>query len=247
MAIETQEHLLRARLTGDDTLTISRNGNHQYWTHQGTKVPSVTTMATHVDEGSFGAAMGWTLNQIKEHGGDLGAPNRISRQAVEDGNQLHAAIDAYIKDGTIAEGNPLFIAWLHEVGEKHDWLASEQFIYHQEARFGGTLDAISRDKKYPHRDDSISSMVWDWKSVDPKSWAKHGSTFRHAKDSAQLAAYAAALRHMGSIYVPTIGCIAYIMRDASAVVVEEVDLAWGWRLFLASRTIHNLRARPATG
>jgi hypothetical protein len=241
MAIETQEHLLQARLTGDDTLTISRNGNHQYWTHQGTKVPSVTTMATHVDEGSFGAAMGWTLNQIKDNGGDLGAPNRISKQAMEDGNQLHAAIDAYIQNGTIAEGNPLFIAWLHEVGEKHDWLDSEQFIYHEGGLFGGTLDALSRDKEYPHRDDSISSMVWDWKTVDPKSWAKHGSTFRHAKDSAQLAAYASALQHMGSIYVPTRGCIAYIMRDASAVVVEEVDLAWGWRLFQASHIIYNLR------
>jgi hypothetical protein len=241
MAIETQEHLLQARLTGDDTLTISRNGNHQYWTHQGTKVPSVTTMATHVDEGSFGAAMGWTLNQIKDNGGDLGAPNRISKQAMEDGNQLHAAIDAYIQNGTIAEGNPLFIAWLHEVGEKHDWLDSEQFIYHEKGLFGGTLDALSRDKEYPHRDDSISSMVWDWKTVDPKSWAKHGSTFRHAKDSAQLAAYASALQHMGSIYVPTRGCIAYIMRDASAVVVEEVDLAWGWRLFQASHIIYNLR------
>jgi hypothetical protein len=228
MATEIQDHPLE----GGGTLQISRNGNHQYWVDDGIKVPSVTGLVGHVDGDGFGAGMGWALKIAKAHE-DLDAPRRVSKAAKDEGTRLHEDIDAYIKTGAVAEDNPLLVAWLHELGNR-DWLTSESFCYNASG-FGGTIDAISRE------DNGL--YIADWKTVDPDSWHKHGSSLRRAKDSAQLAAYAYTLREMGSIYAPLYGSIAYIMRDASKIVVEEVDLAWGWKLFQASKTIYDLRKK----
>jgi hypothetical protein len=237
---ETQEHPL-----ANGTLTINRNGNHQYWVDGGVKVPSVTGLVGHVDSGVMSAGIGYAVRQIRLHDGDTSAPDRLSKEALDEGNRLHDDADAFIQRGEIAEDNPLFIAWLHEIGLHHDWLASEIFIYNREHQFGGTIDALS------------DGVIWDWKTVNPgerpdkargikgSGWLKDGSTLRKAKDSAQLAAYAYTLADMGSRYVPTEGRIAYILRDASQIVVEEVDLAWGWKLFQASKTIYHLRKEQA--
>jgi hypothetical protein len=242
MVTEIQEHPLKA----GGSLTISRNGNHQYWVDDGTKVPSVTGLVGHVDSGGLSAGIGYAVKQIKLHGGDTSAPDRLSKAALNEGNRLHDAIDAYIQHGEIAEDNPLFIAWLQEIGPHHEWLASERFVYNKWHAFGGTIDALSLD-------DQGRVTIFDWKTVDPgeapdkargirgSGWALYGSSLRKAKDSAQLAAYAYTLADMGSMYVPTEGRIAYILRDASKIVVEEVDLAWGWKLFEASKTIYDLR------
>jgi len=242
MVTEIQEHPLKA----GGSLTISRNGHHQYWIDDGVKVPSVTGLVGHVDSGGLSAGIGYAVRVIKENKGDTSAPNRLSKEALEEGNRLHDAVDAYIQHGEIAEDNPLFVAWLQEVAPHHEWLASERFVYNRWFDFGGTVDALSLD-------DQGRVTIWDWKTVDPgeapdkargikgKGWARYGSSLRKAKDSAQLAAYAYTLDNMGSIYVPTYGRIAYILRDASEVVVEEVDLQWGWRLFEASKTLYDLR------
>ena len=230
MVTEIQEHPLKA----GGSLTISRNGHHQYWIDDGVKVPSVTGLVGHVDSGGLSAGIGYAVRVIKENKGDTSAPNRLSKAAIEEGNRLHDAVDAYIQHGEIAEDNPVFVAWLQEVAPHHEWLASERFVYNRWYGFGGTIDALSLD-------DQGRVTIHDWKTVEPGSWGKYGSSLRKAKDSAQLAAYAYTLNDMGSMYVPTEGRVAYILRDASEIVVEEVDLRWGWRLFEASKTLYDLR------
>ena len=78
-------------------------------------------------------------------------------------------------------------------------------------------------------------------SSSPGSWRRYGSGYRKASNSAQLAAYACALRVMDSTYAPTHGRIGYCLRDGSEVVVEDIDLEWGWKLFQASLTLYDLR------
>ena len=45
---------------------------------------------------------------------------------------------------------------------------------------------------------------------------------------------------MSSIYDIGQGYIAYILRDGSAVAVEPVDLDWGKRLFLKSKSVYEV-------
>jgi hypothetical protein len=224
MATETQQHPLTA-----GTVTISRNGNHQYWVDDGPKLRSVTSLATHIGGDTFGVGMNWALKVVRENGGDLDAPKRVSKEALDSGVQLHDAVDAYIKRGTITEDR-VFMAWYNALGNE-SWLASEVFLVHPTLHYGGTADALAF-KSYS------GITLYDWKTVDQNSWQKYGCTLRINKDSAQLAAYASALTAMGSTYAPTRGCIAYVMRDGSGVEVVEADLERGERLFQASRSLY---------
>ena len=235
---ETQHH----PLTNGSTVSISRDTAHKYWigSHgagDNEKVRSVTTIAGWVDGDLFGAGMGWALQQARLNGGDLGAPARSSTAARQEGDRLHQAIDQYIKHGVVDEDDQLFVAWLNAVGLNHDWAVSEQFVYHPKLRYGGTIDAVSADNP----GDIVT--LWDWKSKASNSYysQKEKNGFGgYLKEYAQLAAYADALRALGSLYAPTKGCIAYIMRDGSGVDVVEVDLKYGSKLFRASRQLFRL-------
>ena len=229
MPTEKQNH----PLTLNGSVTIYRNGNHQYWVDDGPKMKSVTSLVKHVEGDSFGVGLNWGLKIARESGGDLDAPRRLSKEALESGNRLHEAIDTYIKHRTITE-DPIFMAWYNVLGDER-WLASEVFLYHPLLLpgYGGTADALSFDT-------NSGVTLYDWKTVDPGTWQKHGSKLRINKDSAQLAAYADALKAMGSMYTPTRGCIAYVMRDGSGVEVVEADLLHGSKLFHASRELHLL-------
>ena len=226
MATETQQHPLMS-----GTVAISRNGNHQYWVDDGPKMRSVTSVIRHVEGGTFGVGLNWALKMVRENGGDLDAPKRLSREALDSGVRLHDAVDTYIKRGTIAE-DPVFMAWYNALGDE-PWLASEVFLYHPTLQpgYGGTADALSFDIH-------SGMTLYDWKTVDPDSWRQHGSTLRIHKDAAQLAAYTDALVAMRSAYAPTRGCIAYVMRDGSGVEVVDVDLEHGSRVFHASRALY---------
>jgi hypothetical protein len=228
MPTETQQHPLA---TG--TVAISRNGNHQYWVDEGPKMRSVTSLVKHVEGDTFGVGLNWGLKIARENGGDLDAPRRLGKEALDGGVQLHDAVDTYIKHGTITE-DPVFMAWHNALGDE-PWLASEVFLYHPTLQpgYGGTADALSFDIH-------SGMTLYDWKTVDPNSWQKYGSTLRINKDAAQLAAYADALITMGSAYAPTRGCIAYVMRDGSGVEVQDVDLEYGGKLFRASRELYLL-------
>jgi hypothetical protein len=218
---ESQEH----PLADGRTTIINRNGRHQYWIGDGPKMSSVTSMLGHLDSGGFGVGMGWALKVAREAGGDLEAPGRVSKEARDQGNLLHDAIDNFISEGIVDEESPLFVAWLNEVGNHHAWVASEQFLYHPEYRYGGTADAFS------------DSAIFDWKSKDSDSYAKYGGSL---SDIAQLGAYAMALQAMGSTLARDVGYIAYVMRDGSGVDVVKVDLNHGWALFEASHKLYTL-------
>ena len=210
-------------------VSISRNGNHQYWIEgEEDRMPSVTSMLGHLDSGAFGVGMGWALKQARLADGDLDAPRRLSKEAQDEGNRLHDAIHQFIESGTVDETNDLFVVWLNQVGNHHEWSASERFLFHAKMRYGGTADAFSRP---------AHTTIWDWKSKDAESYSKYGGSI---KDHAQLGAYAMGLREMGSIHTPTLGKIAYIMRDGSGVDVVPVDLDYGWELFKASHHIYTL-------
>ena len=210
-------------------VSISRNGNHQYWIEgEEDRMPSVTSMLGHLDSGAFGVGMGWALKQARLADGDLDAPRRLSKEAQDEGNRLHDAIHQFIENGTVDETNDLFVVWLNQVGNHHEWSASERFLFHAKMRYGGTADAFSRP---------AHTTIWDWKSKDAESYSKYGGSI---KDHAQLGAYAMGLREMGSIHAPTLGKIAYIMRDGSGVDVVPVDLDYGWELFKASHHIYTL-------
>jgi hypothetical protein len=222
---DTQWH----QLNNGETVSISRNGNHQYWIgDNGPKMRSVTGMISHIEGDTFGVGLNWGLKMVREHDGDLNAPRSINKESVDTGNRLHEAIDRYITNGTITE-DPVFMSWYNELGGE-EWLASEVFLYHPDMLYGGTADAISLST-----DGTVT--IFDWKTVDPNSWQKYGANLRINKDSAQLAAYASCLTTMGSVYAPLRGCVAYIMRDGSGVDVVEVDLERGSKLFRASREL----------
>ena len=238
MPTETQQHPLTSGY-----VAISRNGNHQYWIDDGPKMRSVTSLVKHVEGDTFGVGLNWGLKIARENGGDLDAPRRLSKEALDGGVKLHDAVDTYIKHGTISE-DPVFMSWYNALGDE-PWLASEVFLYHPTLQpgYGGTADALSYDiHKYPS-----GMTLYDWKTVDQNSWQKHGSRLRINKDSAQLAAYADALITMGSAYAPTRGCIAYVMRDGSGVEVEDVDLEYGGKLFRASRELYLLTQAAHSG
>ena len=232
MATQTQEH----PLSNGSAVSISRNGNHQYWIDDdGPKMGSVTTLLRHIEGDSFGIGLNWGLKMVRENDGDMDAPKRMNATSIATGNALHEAVDAYIRHGTIDEADQLFLSWFNAIGESTEWLASERFLYHPELLYGGTLDAVSM-----HSDGEVA--IHDLKTVEPLSWAKYGSTLRINKDTAQLAAYADALTAMGSIWSPSKGYITYVLRDGSGAAVEEVDLERGSKLFQASRELYRLTA-----
>jgi hypothetical protein len=222
--IDTQQH----PLADGKAINIYRNGNHQYWLDGGPRVKSVTSVVKHVEGDTFGVGMNWALKVARENGGDLNAPRLLSKEAAENGVRLHEAVDTYIKHGTITE-DPTFMSWYNELG-REEWLASEIFLYHSNMLFGGTADAVSLST-----DGTVT--LFDWKTVDPSSWQKYGASLRLNKDSAQVAAYAAALSQLGSVYAPLRGYVAYIMRDGSGTEVVEVNLKRGLALFNASREL----------
>ena len=232
---QTQEHILQ-----DRTIEISRNGNHKYWlpnrkTRKDKKcrvmMSGVTSLLEALDP-PFGAGKGWAIKQARLAGGDLDAPNRVTREATESGNRLHKQIHEYIADGIVAEEDDAFMLWFTEIGKHHTWLASERFLYHPDYGFGGTVDAFSGG------DHGVT--LWDWKSKTQEqvNVIKNGGAY--PKDIAQASAYTHALRSMKSQLSPTEAKIAYIARDASDLVVVDVDLAYGWELFKASLKIHTL-------
>jgi hypothetical protein len=225
---ETQEH----PLASGDTFQISRNGLHQYWQGdaktKGGRVPNVTGIVEPLGPG-FGAGKGWAQKLIRASGGDLDAPDVAGKAALDEGNALHDAIDAFMTWGTISE-SPLFLAWFDGMAGA-GWLASERFVLSREHGYGGTTDAFCTAL-------DGTTTIWDWKTVDRDSWDKYGSRLRMDKDSAQIAAYAHALHEMGSIYAPTDAWIGYVLRDGSDVIVEPVDLERGWRLFTACLALH---------
>jgi len=223
---DTQQH----PLADGSKVSISRNGNHQYWIgDNGPKMRSVTTMLKHIEGDTFGIGMNWALKLVRENNGNINAPRQVSKESVDVGNRLHEAIDQYIRNHVVNEEDPLFLAWFNKVGEANDWMASELFIYNPslDPNYGGTVDAISMDNK-------AEIVIWDWKTKERESYEKYGG---YLHEQAQLAAYTDALRAMGSVYTPTKGCIAYIMRDGSYVDVVEVDLERGSKLFNASREL----------
>ena len=227
MPTETQQH----PLADGSSVEISRNGNHQYWFGDGPKMKNVTGLIGHVDGDGFGAGMGWALKMARENGGDLNAPRLLSKQSADIGNQLHEAIDGYIKTGTISE-DPLFMAWYAE-HQHMDWLGSEKFLIHPEMQYGGTVDALALNSLN-------DTVIHDWKTVEPDSWHKYGDTLRRYKDWAQLAAYSHALEGMGSMWVPAEGYVTYVLRDGSEAVTVEADLELGMKLFQASRELFTL-------
>jgi len=224
-------------LADGSTISISRDGNHRYWlgddkAKEKKKVSFVTTLLKHIEGDTFGIGMSWALKLVRENNGDLNAPRQVSKESVDVGNRLHEAIDQYISNHVVSEEDPLFVAWLNEVGGDTNWWASELFVYNPlvEPNYGGTVDAVSMDTQ-------AEVVIWDWKTKERESYEKYGG---YLHEQAQLAAYTDALRAMGSAYIPTKGCIAYIMRDGSYVDVVEVDLERGSKLFHASRELFRL-------
>ena len=212
-------------LANGETVEITRRDGrgHQYIVAGIEKpMPSVTGMLGHVESDGFGIGSGWATKQIRLAGGDLDAPKLASQRAVDLGNEVHEAIENYIKQGTVDETNLPFVSWLNAVGHFYTWKAGEAFLYHPDMHYGGTLDAISGG------DDGI---LWDWKTKADSYW-KHGGSL---KDHAQVASYVMALEAMGSKWKPKKARIAYIMRDGSGTDVVDVDIEAGMALFLTSR------------
>ena len=222
MPTESQLHPLK----DGSSIEIFVNGLHQYWTeHDQVKRPSVSGLSGHVEKDAFGAGMGYAIKQINS-GLD---PRKSAKDAAEEGSKLHQDIQAYINEGTIEESD-LFIKWHQEFGNT-EWITSERYVFNPELLYGGTLDAIGFI--------GGSSQLYDWKTVNPDSWHKYGSSLRKAKDSAQIAGYALALESLGSAFDVDQAFIAYILRDGSAVELEKVDLDWGKRLFKYSMSLYN--------
>jgi hypothetical protein len=237
---ERQIHVLGDYDSGQEVEIVRRSGRgHTYIVGDDAPMPSVTSLIGHVESDGFGIGLGWGLKVARENGGDLEAPKRVSSEAIEQGNLLHSDIDSYVSDGIVNEMNPAFTTWLREVGSHWDFTATEVFLYHPGLRYGGTVDAISNQSpRGPHE-------IWDWKTKDPDSYAKNGGSL---KDHVQLAAYAEALRSMGSIYAPQYAKIAYVMRDGSGVDVVDVDIDASFALFLQARKIKEMASwlKPST-
>jgi len=243
---DTQHHPLKNK----SVFTIHVNGNHQYWTDDDpVKRPSVTGLNAFTSGDSFGPAMGWAIKLAEQTGNPQEA--RIQQKLATDmGTELHANIDAFIKHGTISE-SPLFMCWYNEVGAHHEFIASEVLVYHPSdnpnERYGGTADAFSLDL-----DGTKSVVLWDWKTVNRDSWEaiekygpnrgkQRGSALRRTKDHSQIAGYARCLKRLGSIFEVEKSYICYLMRDGSYAVTEEVDLAFGEKVFDLSRAMYQLQ------
>ena len=230
MATETtQIHQLAKGKTVEITRRDGRG--HQYivdGVNDGKPMPSVTGQIGHVSPLFFNVVSGWTTKQIRLANGDLEAPKKAGDKATADGNDIHDAIERYIKTGEVTEENLGFISWLNTVGNHYEWIAGEAFVYHPGMAYGGTLDAISNRFQ--------ESILWDWKTKDPVSYNKYGGSL---KDHAQVASYADALNAMGSEFQGIQHAkIAYIMRDGSGTDVIDVDLEVGRKLFTLSRDLY---------
>ena len=232
MATETtQTHLLA---NGDKVEITRRDGRgHQYivdGVNDGKPMPSVTGMTGHVSPVNFGIASGWATKQIRLAGGDLDAPKRVGDKTIADGNDIHDAIERYIKTGEVTEDNLGFISWLNTVGNHYEWIAGEAFIYNPLYGYGGTLDAISGGDE---------PILWDWKSKEANYWEYGGKL----QDHAQVASYVSALDAMGSEFQGIKKArIAYIQRDGSGTDVIDVDLEVGRKLFTLSRDLYQMTA-----
>lgn len=224
MPNETQTH----ELVLGQSVTISRNGRHQYWIGDGPKMSGVTTQLGHLDGDSFSVGMGWALKQARLADGDLDAPRRLGKEAQDIGTYLHEGVEQFIASGHIDEENYLLTTLLQGVGQR-DWIATEQFLYHPEYKYGGTADAFSEEPG--------GIALWDWKTKDAESFAKYGPGI---KDMAQASAYTMALRAMGSVLAPDMAYICYVMRDGSDVQIVPVEIDRGWELFKAANHIHTL-------
>jgi hypothetical protein len=237
MATETTQ--LHPLATGETVEITRRDGRgHKYLVdgvNDGKPMPSVTGMIGHVESGVFSIASGWATKQIRLAGGDLDAPKRVGDKAVADGNDIHDAIERYIKTGEVTEENPGFISWLKTVGNDYEWIAGEAYLYHPILQYGGTLDAISTTSYFQRYAFNPPETLWDWKTKDPETYWKYGGSL---KDHAQVASYVMALREMGSAYAPAFANIAYIMRDGSGTDVIPVNLEVGRKLFSISRDLY---------
>ena len=202
---------------------------HKYIVDGGAPMPSVTGLISHVETDGFGVGVGWATKKIRESDGDLDAPKNASQEAVDLGNEVHEAIENYIKQGTVDETNLPFVSWLNAVGNFYTWKTGEAFLYHPDMHYGGTLDAISWKPYIPNGPDTI---LWDWKTKDPISYNKYGGSL---KDHAQVASYVFALDAMGAEFQVKKAKIAYIMRDGSGTDVVDVDVDASMALFLTSR------------
>ena len=216
---EKQEH----PLADGGSMVVYRDGRHRYYDEEAhVACPSVTTTLVHLDP-PFGAGVGWAKNEMAK-GID---PSATSAEARKLGNELHKAIDEYIKDGTVDESNLAFSAWFKEFS-RTEWVASEQFVLSsgEHGLFGGTLDAISMDK-----DGEL--VLHDWKSK---------SSFREVgrKDMAQIGGYYLGLKSMGSAYLPQKAVISYVLRDGSGLHNIPVNLEYCVELFKSARHLWTL-------
>ena len=224
-------------LKGGGFVQVYRDGLHHYWREgdeEGTKVPSVSSLVNQTDGSLFGAASGYTISVIRDNNGDLEAPRRINKEALEAGNQFHETVEDFIKNGKVDEESGMFLAWYHaehqgqKMGDK-SWVAAESLIHCPPGEFGrpgfgGTLDALAVGL-------SGEMELWDWKTKS-ESYIRNGG---YLHEQAQLGGYAEALRIMGSVYQPTVGYIAYVVRtDEPQVYIQTVDLEFAKRLFRGS-------------
>lgn len=234
MTETTQRHPLKNK----NFLTISVNGRHQYWTDDDpVKRPSVTGLTGFTDSDGFGAGKGYAIKQAELTGNPRAAIERDAL-AKSEGQYFHACVDNFIRHGVISE-DPPFLCWWKAVGVNREWMASETLVYHDALKFGGTLDAISLEPADVNGERKM--VLWDWKTVDPDSWRKYGSSLRWIKDHAQVSGYRKCLRDMGSVYEIDTAYICYVMRDGSHTVTEKVDLAYGEKIFDASATMYMLQ------
>tara|TARA_R100000963_G_C4635539_1_gene99748 strand:- start:233 stop:907 length:675 start_codon:yes stop_codon:yes gene_type:complete len=218
MSTESQVHPLK-----NGSLTIYRNGKHQYWTNEDeTKRPGVTSIAKLADGDMFSVGSNWATKIIRESDGDVDAPRRVGDEARDIGAKLHTDIDNFINRKGTAEENKLFVHWLNHCVGHRKWLASEQLVI-SEGSYGGTTDAFS--------DEESGLCLWDWKTVTSQR-EPYKSTI------AQMGGYTKALREMGSIYAPDIAYVGMISRDATWSELYPVDLVEAVELFEACLTLY---------
>jgi hypothetical protein len=228
--MEIQEHTLK----DGSVIEISRDVNHQYRVNNGPKMSNVTSM-THslIDGDTFGIAVRWATNIIRDTNNFDGAL-LAQEEGRMGGERLHSAVQDYIDNGVISEDSETFVAWLQTAGKLEQqglsWVTSERFVYHPDLNYAGTVDALSIDLEG-------NIAIWDWKTKQRDSWERNGP---YLSEQAQLAAYATALKAMGSRWVPTKAYIMYVMRDGSYTDTREVDIKKGMELFLASQAVYNL-------
>ena len=232
MPVDTQTHPLETGLI-DISRTKIGNG-HRYSAGGIMRMPSVTSVAKHVEGDTFGIGVNWAAKMLRETG-DPDAPKPHSKQARDEGTRLHDEIHQYIDKGTVAEDSPMFLAWLNLANNLENglqFIQAERYLYHPELQYGGTCDAISQDS-------NGEFALWDWKTKDRGSFERQGSK-GYIKDDVQLAAYVHALRSMKSIWAPSRAYVCYVMRDGSYAVRREIDIEQSMKLFVGSWHIYKL-------